>query len=213
VFQVGIDLGTTFSVVALRNGAVTDVLRDSQGRALVPSAVYFGADGKVLVGREAETMQHVDPQHFIFNAKRFIGRDLDDQATVEQAASHPFKLVPNATGSHSGVWFGSSDNDDDDKLSPHHHHQQRQKHKRVMTPAKADPHAGKPPLLVVAEKGLELFNKAFESKTRAYAPGGRGGGGVGSSKPEQDMSVDRTSVSPETVSVSVQQQTLRRDEI
>jgi len=67
-----------------------------------------------------------------------------------------------------------------------------------MTKANKDPHAGKAPLLVAVEKGVELVGKAFESKTKAYAPGG-GGAGVGSTRAEQDMSVDRTSVSPETV--------------
>jgi molecular chaperone DnaK (HSP70) len=42
---VGIDLGTTFSVIAIRTDEGTKVFRDKQGRALVPSGVYFGQDG------------------------------------------------------------------------------------------------------------------------------------------------------------------------
>ena len=67
---VGIDLGTTYSVVALRNGLHTDVLRDASGRALVPSAVYFAPDGSMAVGHDALLHQHRDPRHVIFNAKR-----------------------------------------------------------------------------------------------------------------------------------------------
>ena len=51
---VGIDLGTTFSVIALRTGNTTDVLRDEANRALVPSAVYFAPGGEVLVGHAAQ---------------------------------------------------------------------------------------------------------------------------------------------------------------
>lgn len=105
---VGIDLGTTYSAVALRSGKVTDVLLDAQGRALVPSAVYFAPDGKMLVGHDALAHQHKDPRHVIFNAKRFIGRPFDDEAVTTQSRSHPFNIVPNASDSHSGAWFDMS---------------------------------------------------------------------------------------------------------
>ena len=108
---VGIDLGTTYSVVALRSGQATDVLRDADGRALVPSAVYFAPDGRVLVGHEALRFQHRDPRHVIFNAKRFIGRDFNDEAVDAQAKLHPFHVVPapsNESGATSGAWFDLS---------------------------------------------------------------------------------------------------------
>jgi molecular chaperone DnaK (HSP70) len=105
---VGIDLGTTYSVVALRNGLHTDVLRDASGRALVPSAVYFAPDGSMAVGHDALLHQHRDPRHVIFNAKRFIGRSFEDAAVGAQSRLHPFHVVPNASASHSGAWFDLS---------------------------------------------------------------------------------------------------------
>jgi molecular chaperone DnaK (HSP70) len=44
------------------------------------------------VGRAAEAFQHSDPQHFIYNAKRFIGRNMSDPAVMEQGPRHPFML-------------------------------------------------------------------------------------------------------------------------
>mmetsp|Transcript_30564 Transcript_30564/g.68531 ORF Transcript_30564/g.68531 Transcript_30564/m.68531 type:complete len:534 (+) Transcript_30564:198-1799(+) len=175
---VGIDLGTTFSVIALRTPNGTDVLRDADGRALVPSAVYFGPNGESpLVGHAAQELQHLDPKHFVYNAKRWIGRNFDEPAVAEQAKLHPFDIVRNQTASFSQAWFGSADG-------------------RIMTPAH-EPKKG-PALLLAAEALIQLVEKAFESKTRAYGPGG-GGAGVGSSRPEQDLSIARAAVSPETV--------------
>ena len=71
---VGIDLGTTFSVIALRTADGVTVLRDEKNRALIPSIVYFRGNGTVLVGHAAQAYQSVDPAHMIFNAKKFIGR-------------------------------------------------------------------------------------------------------------------------------------------
>ena len=75
---VGIDLGTTNSLVAtLRSGQPT-VLADAQGRALLPSVVHFDADGAVLVGDEARARLTDDPMNTIASAKRLIGRAIDD---------------------------------------------------------------------------------------------------------------------------------------
>jgi len=178
---VGIDLGTTYSVIAIRTEAGMQVLRDEDDRALVPSAVYFAPDGSVLVGRAAQAFQHADPDHFIFNAKRFIGRSLDDAAVADQAPSHPFSIVPNATSSLSGAWFGSPVG-------------------RVMTPARVK--AKRHPAVEMASFVAAKIAKAFESKTRAYAPGG-GGIGLGGLEPAQDFSAPRRSVSPESVGAHV----------
>ncbi len=79
---VGIDLGTTNSLVATVRSAVPLVLSDEQGRALVPSVVHYGAFGGVLVGHEAQAMAASDPLNTIASAKRLIGRRLAD---VQQA--------------------------------------------------------------------------------------------------------------------------------
>ncbi|MEZ4441088.1 MAG: Fe-S protein assembly chaperone HscA [Polyangiaceae bacterium] len=75
---VGIDLGTTNSVVArIRDGKPTPIL-DCDQEPLVPSAVFYDQGGQVVVGREALRMATSDPAHTIVSAKRFMGRGADD---------------------------------------------------------------------------------------------------------------------------------------
>ncbi|MBL8275791.1 MAG: Fe-S protein assembly chaperone HscA [Pelomonas sp.] len=75
---VGIDLGTTNSLVATLRSGVPTVLEDAQGRRLLPSVVHYGADGGVIVGHEASERAAADPQNTIASAKRLIGRALTD---------------------------------------------------------------------------------------------------------------------------------------
>jgi molecular chaperone HscA len=82
---VGIDLGTTNSLVAtVRSGAAT-VLPDAQGRALLPSIVRYLPDGKVEVGYAAQAHQAEDPKNSIASVKRYMGRGLKDVAHAENA--------------------------------------------------------------------------------------------------------------------------------
>ncbi len=77
---VGIDLGTTNSLVATVVNGAPEVIRDEQGRALLPSIVRFCPDGAIEVGHEAAASQKSDPLNTISSAKRLIGRgkaDLD----------------------------------------------------------------------------------------------------------------------------------------
>ena len=77
---VGIDLGTTNSLVATVVNGAPEVIRDEQGRALLPSIVRFCPDGAIEVGHEAAASQESDPLNTISSAKRLIGRgkaDLD----------------------------------------------------------------------------------------------------------------------------------------
>ncbi|MCC6212297.1 MAG: Fe-S protein assembly chaperone HscA [Burkholderiales bacterium] len=87
---VGIDLGTTNSLVAtVRSGAAT-VLPDLQGRTLLPSIVRYLPGGGVEVGYAAQAHQSDDPKNSIASAKRFMGRGLRDVAHVENV---PYDLV------------------------------------------------------------------------------------------------------------------------
>src|SRR5688572_8042733 len=86
---VGIDLGTTNSLVATVRSGVATVLPDSQGRPLLPSIVRF-AKGKVEVGYPAQARQADDPRNTIVSVKRFMGRGLKDVAHIESA---PYDLV------------------------------------------------------------------------------------------------------------------------
>ncbi|MFO1327608.1 MAG: Fe-S protein assembly chaperone HscA [Rubrivivax sp.] len=71
---VGIDLGTTNSLVATLRSGLATVVDDAQGRALLPSVVHYAADGRVTVGHEAVALRARDPGNVVASAKRLIGR-------------------------------------------------------------------------------------------------------------------------------------------
>src|SRR5450830_687372 len=85
---VGIDLGTTNSLVACVTDAGPVVIRDKSGDALVPSVVSASADGTMYVGREAERRLLTDAQLTVYSVKRFMGKSRED---VQDEARHfPF---------------------------------------------------------------------------------------------------------------------------
>jgi len=75
---VGIDLGTTNSLVAIVENGAPRVLAGTDGSKLVPSVIYFDAAGQVLVGNRAKDRLVDDPKHTIFSIKRFMGKGIDD---------------------------------------------------------------------------------------------------------------------------------------
>ena len=83
---VGIDLGTTNSLVATVRSGVAAILADEQGRALLPSIVRYLPDARVEVGYPAQARQAEDPKNTIASAKRFMGRGLKDVAHAEHMA-------------------------------------------------------------------------------------------------------------------------------
>ena len=87
---VGIDLGTTNSLVAtVRSGAAT-VLPDAHGRALLPSIVRYLSNGKVELGYAAQAHQAVDPTNTIVSVKRFMGRGVKD---IDHLQNAPYDFV------------------------------------------------------------------------------------------------------------------------
>ena len=93
---VGIDLGTTNSLVAWVSGGVPDVIRDSSGDALVPSVVSVGEDGTIFVGREAQRRLLTAPARTVYSVKRFMGRGIED--VRGDAALLPFGVSGEAGG-------------------------------------------------------------------------------------------------------------------
>ncbi|WP_443090788.1 Fe-S protein assembly chaperone HscA [Basfia succiniciproducens] len=75
---VGIDLGTTNSLVATVRSAHTEILLDEKDRPLVPSIVHFGDNNEITVGYEAGELASIDPQNTVISVKRLIGRSLED---------------------------------------------------------------------------------------------------------------------------------------
>ncbi|MCX5538522.1 Fe-S protein assembly chaperone HscA [Paraburkholderia sp. CNPSo 3076] len=87
---VGIDLGTTNSLVAAVRSGVPDVLPDEDGHALLPSVVRYLANGGRRIGRTAKAEAATDPRNTIVSVKRFMGRGKSD---VEGAANAPYDFV------------------------------------------------------------------------------------------------------------------------
>ncbi len=76
---VGIDLGTTNSLVAYMDGDKPQIIKDPEnGTALVPSIIYFSPDGQILVGNAAKKYLTEDPQNTIFSVKRLMGKAFGD---------------------------------------------------------------------------------------------------------------------------------------
>ncbi len=80
---VGIDLGTTNSLVASVRSGSAEVLCDEEGRALLPSIVRYLPNGNAHIGFKAQAMQTEDPKNTIVSVKRFMGRGLEDIAYAE----------------------------------------------------------------------------------------------------------------------------------
>ena len=80
---VGIDLGTTNSLVATVRNGVPQCLQDEDGKLLLPSVVHYLPDGQIVVGRKAQATQATDPRNTIISVKRFMGRGLKDVAHVD----------------------------------------------------------------------------------------------------------------------------------
>lgn len=87
---IGIDLGTTNSLVGFRTENETIIIKDEFGNALVPSIVHFPLEGKYLVGKSAEIFRESDPKNTVASVKRLLGRGAED--VVEQPLSYPYEL-------------------------------------------------------------------------------------------------------------------------
>src|SRR3954470_12274137 len=81
---VGIDLGTTHSLVAAVRSGVAECLPDAQGRVILPSVVRYLEEGGRQIGYEAQAAQALDPENTIASVKRFMGRGLTDIANREK---------------------------------------------------------------------------------------------------------------------------------
>src|SRR5206468_11329199 len=94
---IGIDLGTTNSLVACVRNGVPIVLRDRSGDALVPSVVSLSENGTIHVGREANRRLLIDAQRTAYSIKRFMGKGREDVRHEER--HFPFRI----TGDPGGV--------------------------------------------------------------------------------------------------------------
>jgi len=90
---IGIDLGTTYSCVAVMKNGRVDVISNDQGNRITPSYVAFTEEGERLIGDAAKNQLTSNPKNTIFDAKRLIGRDWSDETVQKDAKFFPFALV------------------------------------------------------------------------------------------------------------------------
>ncbi len=93
---IGIDLGTTNSVVAVMEGGVAKVIPNEEGQNTTPSIVAYTKDGKRLVGVVAKRQAITNPENTIYSIKRFIGSKYD--AAKKESSIIPYKLVKRDNG-------------------------------------------------------------------------------------------------------------------
>jgi molecular chaperone DnaK len=93
---IGIDLGTTNSVVATMEGTESTVIPNQEGSRITPSVVAFTKDGEVLVGQVAKRQAVTNPENTIFSIKRFMGRRYDE--VVEEIKLVPYKVIQAQNG-------------------------------------------------------------------------------------------------------------------
>src|SRR5882762_2828180 len=93
---IGIDLGTTNSVVAVMEGGDPVVIPNAEGGRVTPSVVAFTKDGERLVGQVAKRQAVTNPQNTVFSIKRFMGRRTSE--VVEETKRVPYKVVEGPNG-------------------------------------------------------------------------------------------------------------------
>jgi len=97
---IGIDLGTTNSVVAVMEGGEPKVITNEEGHRTTPSVVAYTKEGEILVGQVARRQSVTNPERTIYSSKRFIGGNWEE--AEEEAGTVPFKAIKNQAG---GVSF------------------------------------------------------------------------------------------------------------
>src|SRR3989442_1190288 len=93
---IGIDLGTTNSVVAVMEGGHPAVIVNQEGARITPSVVAFAKDGERLVGQVAKRQSVTNPENTVFSIKRFMGRKYDEVASERSRV--PYAVVSSDNG-------------------------------------------------------------------------------------------------------------------
>ncbi len=91
---IGIDLGTTNSVVAVMEGGEPTVIINEEGSRITPSVVAFTKEGEILVGQVAKRQAITNPENTIYSIKRFMGRKYSEVS--EEMKMVPYKVLEGA---------------------------------------------------------------------------------------------------------------------
>ncbi|KAJ7078855.1 heat shock protein 70 family [Mycena belliarum] len=97
---IGIDLGTTYSCVGVQRGGRVEIIANDQGSRITPSWVSF-TENERLVGDSAKNALHSNPTNTVFDAKRLIGRQMDDKDMTEDIKHFPFQVKGGKNGKPS----------------------------------------------------------------------------------------------------------------
>ena len=92
---IGIDLGTTNSVVAVMEGGEPVVITNPEGSRLTPSVVAFTKNGERLVGQVAKRQAVTNPENTVFSIKRFMGRRFDEVTEEMKMVPYSVAAAPN----------------------------------------------------------------------------------------------------------------------
>ncbi len=95
---VGIDLGTTNSVISVLEGGDSTVIPTAEGGRLCPSVVAFTKTGERLVGQVAKRQATVNPDNTVFSIKRLMGRRYDDPEVEKAKKILPYQIVEGPAG-------------------------------------------------------------------------------------------------------------------
>jgi len=114
---IGIDLGTTYSCVAVWRNDRVEVCPNEQGNRITPSYVAFLTDGQRLIGDAAKNQASQNPSKTVFDVKRLIGRKFSDASVQKDKTLFPFKLVSNGSGKPN-IKIEKCDGNSDKEFSP-----------------------------------------------------------------------------------------------
>jgi molecular chaperone DnaK len=112
---IGIDLGTTNSCVAVREGGQVKVIPNSEGDRTTPSVVAFLEDGQEKVGKAAKNQAVTNAQNTFYAIKRLIGRKFEDDIVKRDMKMVPYKIIPATNGD---AWVEAKIKGNMDKLAP-----------------------------------------------------------------------------------------------
>ena len=112
---IGIDLGTTYSAVAVWQNGKVEIVANEQGNRTTPSWVAFTETGERLIGDSAKSQVVANPKNTFYDVKRLIGRSFSDPIVQKEIKTMPYKVV---AGSNDKVLIESTVNGETKQFTP-----------------------------------------------------------------------------------------------